>query len=189
MRMILATAILGLSFGAVHAHTVDRIDITEYGIYTTDTAATTASPGTATGKIDQVANVKLVQSTTTVPAQQGVEFGFRYKIVGQPVAAPPPQAGTTILGVQIGAQPAPPPVATVNLKYVTHIPKPGMRNPETGNVTLTNVFYQEHKVGEELYRLYRLTDRWEVVPGVWTLEIWDGDRKLLNQDFLLKKIK
>jgi hypothetical protein len=37
--------------------------------------------------------------------------------------------------------------------------------------------------------LYRLTDRWEVVPGVWTLEIWDGDRKLLNQDFLLKKIK
>jgi hypothetical protein len=77
----------------------------------------------------------------------------------------------------------------VNLKYVTHIPKPGMRNPETGNVTLTNVFYQEHKVGEELYRLYRLTDRWEVAPGVWTLEIWDGDRKLLNQDFLLKKMK
>jgi hypothetical protein len=62
-----------------------------------------------------------------------------------------------------------PPVATVNLKYVTHIPKPGMRNPETGNVTLTNVFYQENKV------------------GVWTLEIWDGDRKLLSQDFLLKK--
>jgi hypothetical protein len=121
-----------------------------------------------------------------VPARQGVEFGFRYKIIGQPVAAPP-QTGTTILGLQIGAQPVSPPVVTVNLKYVTHIPKPGMRNPETGNVTLTNVFYQEHKVGEEQYRLYRLTDRWEVVPGVWTLEIWDGDRKLLSQDFLLKK--
>jgi hypothetical protein len=39
MRMILATAILGLSFETVHAQTVDRIDITEYGIYTTDTAA------------------------------------------------------------------------------------------------------------------------------------------------------
>jgi hypothetical protein len=186
MRMILATAILGLSFETVHAQTVDRIDITEYGIYTTDTAATTTAPGTATGKIDEVANNKLVQSTTTVPARQGVEFGFRYKIIGQPVAAPP-QTGTTILGMQIGAQPVSPPVATVNLKYVTHIPKPGMRNPETGNVTLTNVFYQEHKVGKEQYRLYRLTDRWEVVPGVWTLEIWDGDRKLLSQDFLLKK--
>ena len=84
MRMILATAILSLDFGAVHAHTVDRIDITEYGIYTTDTAATTA-PGTATGKIDQVANVKLVQSTTTVPAQQGVEFDFGTKSSGNPL--------------------------------------------------------------------------------------------------------
>jgi hypothetical protein len=54
-------------------------------------------------------------------------------------------------------------------------------------VTLTNIFYQEHKVGEELYRLYRLTERWEVVPGTWTLEIWEGDRKLSSQDFLLKK--
>jgi hypothetical protein len=149
MRAILATGILGLSLGAAHAQTVERIDITEYGIYTTDTAATTAAPGTATGKIDQVSNIKLVQSTTTIPARQGIEFGFRYKII--------------------------------------HIPKPGMRNPETGNVTLTNVFYQEHKVGEELYRLYRLIDRWEIVPGVWTLEIWDGERKLLSQDFLLKK--
>jgi Domain of unknown function (DUF3859) len=102
MRMILATAILGLSFETVHAQTVDRIDVTEYGIHTTDTAATTTAPGTATGKIDEVANIKLVQSTTTVPARQGVEFGFRYKIIGQPVAAPP-QTGTTILGMQIGA--------------------------------------------------------------------------------------
>jgi hypothetical protein len=52
---------------------------------------------------------------------------------------------------------------------------------------MTNVFYQEHQVGEELYRLYRLTNGWEVVPGIWTLEIWDGERKLLTQDFLLKK--
>jgi hypothetical protein len=187
MRALLAAAMLGLSLGAAGAQTVERIDITEYGIYATETAATTAAPGTASGKIDQVSNIKLLQSTTIVPARQGVEFGFRYKILGQPAAAPPPQAGATILGVQIGSPPAPPPVAAVNLKYVTHIPKPGMRNPETGNVTLTSVFYQEHKVGEELYRLYRLTDRWEVVPGVWTLEIWDGDRKLLSQDFLLKK--
>jgi hypothetical protein len=187
MRAILTIGILGLSLGAAHAQTVERIDITEYGIYTTETAATSAAPGTAAGKIDQVSNIKLVQSTATVPARQGVEFGFRYKIIRQPAVAPPPQAGTTILGMQIGSPPAPPPSAVVNLKYVTHIPKPGMRNPETGNVTLTSVFYQEHKVGEELYRLYRLTDRWEVVPGVWTLEIWDGDRKLLGRDFLVKK--
>jgi hypothetical protein len=187
MRGILAAWLLCMSLAVAHAQALQSIEVTEYGLYATDTANSSAAPGTATGKIDQVSNIKLVQSTTTVPARLGVEFGFRYKIIGQPAAAPAPQAGATILGMQFGTQPATPPSAAVTLKYVTHIPKPGMRNPETGNVTLTNVFYQEHKVGEELYRLYRLTERWEIVPGVWTLEIWDGERKLLSQDFLVKK--
>jgi hypothetical protein len=176
-----------MSLVVAHAQAIQSIEITEYGVYATEAANSSAAPGTATGKIDQVSNIKLVQSTTTIPARVGVEFGFRYKIIGQPAAAPAPQAGATILGMQFGTQPAAPPSAAVNLKYVTHIPKPGMRNPETGNLTLTNVFYQEHRVGEELYRLYRLTERWEIVPGVWTLEIWDGERKLLSQDFLVKK--
>lgn len=187
MRQPLAALMLCASLEVAHAQGVQSIEITEYGIYTTEAATSTAAPGTASGKIDQVANIKLVLSTTTVSARVGVEFGFRYKIIGQPAAAPPQQAGATILGMQFGTQPASQPSAAVNLKYVTHIPKPGMRNPETGNVTLTNVFYQEHKIGEELYRLYRLTERWEIVPGVWTLEIWDGERKLLSQDFLVKK--
>jgi hypothetical protein len=188
MRGILAAWLLCMSLVVAHAQALQGIEVTEYGIYATDTANSSAAPGTATGKIDQVSNIKLVQSTTTVPARLGVEFGFRYEIIGQGAAPQPPQAGTTILGMQFGTQqPAPQPSATVNLKYVTHIPKPGMRNPETGNVTLTNVFYQNHKLGEELYRLYRLTERWEIVPGVWTLEIWEGDRKLLSQDFLVKK--
>jgi hypothetical protein len=187
MRGLLAAVMLCAWLDAAHAQTIQNIELTEYGIYTTEAAASTAAPGTATGKIDQVSNIKLVQSTTTIPARVGVEFGFRYRIVGQPAAAPPPQAGTTILGIQLGTPPPPRPEPQVNLKYVTHIPKPGMRNPETGNVTLTNIFYQEHKIGEELYRLYRLTERWEIVPGIWTLEIWDGERKLLSQDFLLKK--
>jgi Domain of unknown function (DUF3859) len=187
MRGILAAWLLCMSLVVAHAQTIQSIEITEYGIYATDTTNSSAAPGTASGKIDQVSNIKLVQSATTVPARLGVEFGFHYKIIGQTGATPTPQAGATILGMQFGTQPAPQPGGGVNLKYVTHIPKPGMRNPETGNVTLTNVFYQEHKVGEELYRLYRLTERWEIVPGVWTLEIWDGDRKLLSQDFLVKK--
>jgi hypothetical protein len=188
MRGLLAAWLLCMSLVAARAQVIQSIEITEYGIYATDTANSSAAPGTASGKIDQVSNIKLVQSTTTVPARLGIEFGFRYKIIGQPAAAPTPQAATTILGMQFGTQqPAAQPSAGVNLKYVTHIPKPGMRNPETGNVTLTNVFYQDHKPGEELYRLYRLTERWEIVPGVWTLEVWDGERKLLSQDFLVKK--
>jgi Domain of unknown function (DUF3859) len=183
----LAACLLFLSPDIARAQAVQAVEITEFGIYTTERPTSSAAPGTATGRIDEVSNIKLVQSTATIPARVGVEFGFRYKIVGQPGAVPPPQAGSSILGIQLTAPPPPPPIPSVNLKYVTRIPKPGMRNPETGNVTLTNVFYQEHKIGEELYRLHRLTERWEVVPGTWTLEIWDGERKLSSQDFLLKK--
>jgi Domain of unknown function (DUF3859) len=184
---VLCMSVLCMSSGLAHAQAIQSIEITEYGVYTTETATSAAAPGTASGKLDQVTNIKLLQSTTSVPAHVGIEFGFRYKINGQPAAAPPPQARDTILGMQLTPPAVPPPRTGVNLKYVTHIPKPGMRNPETGNVTLTNIFYQEHKVGEELYRLYRLVEPWEIVPGIWTLEIWDGDRKLLSQDFLVKK--
>ena len=179
--------LLCMSLVVAHAQALQGIEVTEYGIYATDTANSSAAPGTATGKIDQVSNIKLVQSTTTVPARLGVEFGFRYKIIGQGAAPQPPQAGDDFWYAIWDAATCAATKRDGESKYVTHIPKPGMRNPETGNVTLTNVFYQDHKLGEELYRLYRLTERWEIVPGVWTLEIWEGDRKMLSQDFLVKK--
>lgn len=142
--------------------TVQRVDITEYGIYTTTTQSKLPASGTASGSIDQETNITLLESTTTVPARLGVEFGFRYKIVG-PTAGP------------------------VNLKNVTVIPPPGIRNPSTGNIILTSVFNQDRNVGGEYYRLYHMTDPWEVVPGVWRLELWDGDRNLVSQGFLLVK--
>jgi hypothetical protein len=142
--------------------TVQRIDITEFGIYSTSTQSKLPSAGTASGTVDQESNIALVQSTTTVPARLGVEFGFRYKIVG-------PNPGA------------------VNLKNVTIIPQPGIRNPATGNVTVTSVFNQDRDVGGEYYRLYHMTDPWEVVPGIWRLELWDGDRNLVSQAFLLVK--
>jgi hypothetical protein len=174
MRGIVAMCVVVASVTAVHAQAVQRIDITEYGIYTTQTASSVAEPGTASGRIEMVANTKLMQSTTVVPARVGVEFGFRYKIVGQATTALAGQNNATLAGQ---ADPK------VTLKYVTHIPAPGIRNPATKNVTLTNIFYQDHRVGEELYRLYRFTDSWEVVPGVWTLEIWEGDRQLVSQGY------
>jgi len=176
VRAILAIGLLMTFVSGVHAQAIQRIDITEYGIYKTQAESFSAAPGTATGKVEEVSDIQLIEATTTVPARAGVEFGFRYKIVGQPNAAA--QSGATI--ARQGA-------ATVNLKNVTHIPAPGMRNPQTQNVTMTSVFYQDVKIGAEPVRLFRFTEPWEVVPGIWTLEIWDGDRKLVSQSFLVKK--
>ena len=178
MRAIVAVFLVAASTLAAHAQAIQRIDITEYGIYTTapESASAAAAPGTAAGRVEEVAEPKLVQSTTSVPARVGIEFGFRYKIVGQSTSGIAAQLNETIAGHKD---------PRVTLRNVTLIPAPGIRNPTTGNVTMSSVFVQERRVGEELFRLYRLTDPWEVVPGTWTFEIWDGERKLVSQSFQL----
>jgi hypothetical protein len=162
MRVVLAIGLLAASLSAGQAQVLQRIEITEYGVYTLETEKSAAAPGTAAGAIDEVSAVDLVQSTTVVPAQIGTAFGFRYKLVG-------------------------PAKATVTLKNVTHVPAPGMHNPQTGNVTLTDTFFQDRKIAGEYYRLFHFTEPWEIVPGLWTLEIWEGDRALVSQGFLVKK--
>jgi len=162
MRIMSAMCLLLAGPAVANAQVAQRVDITEYGVYTMQTEKGTVAPGTAAGSIDEVSNVDLVQTTTVVPAQLGTAFGFRYKITG-------------------------PPKATVTLKNVTRVPAPGMRNPQTGNVTLTDTFYQDRNTVGEFYRLFRFMELWEIVPGLWTLEIWEGDRALVSQGFLVKK--
>jgi hypothetical protein len=41
-------------------------------------------------------------------------------------------------------------------------------------------------IGEKVADLYTLEDIFELVPGVWTVELWDGERKLLTQSFTLE---
>jgi hypothetical protein len=163
MRASSAICLLLSCLSAAQAQVLQRIDITEYGIYTMETEKSATAPGTASGTLDEVSDVEHVQATTIVPAQLGVAFGFRYKLIGQPKA-------------------------TVSLKNVTHVPPPGMHNPQTGNVTLTDVFFQDRKIIGEFYRLFRFTAPWEIVPGLWTMELWEGDRQLASQGFLVKNI-
>jgi hypothetical protein len=43
------------------------------------------------------------------------------------------------------------------------------------------------RIGDTVGALYTLDDSFELVPGIWTFELWDGDRKLLTQSFTLEK--
>ena len=40
-------------------------------------------------------------------------------------------------------------------------------------------------IGSVHWRGYGFDQRWEIVPGVWTIEIWQGDRKLLEHSFTI----
>jgi hypothetical protein len=158
----IATLLAFISNAAI-GQTIKRIEITEFGIYSLDQGERISAPNTPAGFRRDVDNIKLISATDTVPARLGVHFGFRYRIVGEKGA-------------------------TFTLKKVTLIPQPGIQNPNTGETKLRGETSLASGVGGILYSGYTFSYPWEIVPGVWTIEFWDGDRKLASQSFNVAKL-
>lgn len=142
---------------------IQKIEVDNVGIYTANGAGSMATSGAATGQYNFIANAKLVTRTTKISAAKGVNFGYRYKIVGQPANA------------------------NVPLRFVTRYPSPGVRNPATGHSIMEDETTIDRAIGKVEHDLFLITEDWEVVPGVWTLEIWFGDKKLASTTFTLTK--
>jgi hypothetical protein len=159
--MIIALALTTIS-SLASGQTVQRIDIVDFGIYAANRGETTATPGTAAG-VTALTGLKLVRSTTSVPARIGTTFGFRYRFIGQPSGA------------------------TLKIKKVTLYPQPGVRNPATENTTVRGEYFHHEKMGEDQIRVYTLDSEWELVKGTWTFELWLEDRKLASKSFDLVK--
>jgi hypothetical protein len=160
MRLALVVFALLLAAGTGHAQTVSRIDIVDYGIYTVDREAQGRS-SEGIGR-STVRNVRHAVTTTTVPVQIGVTFGFHYKLVGG-------DAGET-----------------VELRKVTKYPPPGLRTPK-GEVLRETERALRNKIGETRFTSYALVDAFELVPGPWTIELWQGSVRLASQTFTLVK--
>ena len=158
-----AVSIVLALFGLAGAHAqsawVDRIEIVERGIYRSEIVKSVDDPNLAAGRINVVADVRLIRPTTDVPAQVGVSFGIRYRIVG-------PRRGDP-----------------VSLKMVTRFPAQGLRNPARSETHYRNDYLASRVVGEETTRTYTFEESWEAIPGTWTFEVWQGDRKLAEQSF------
>jgi uncharacterized protein DUF3859 len=161
--LLLATLLLATLSTTASAQTVERVEIIDFGLYNIgEKMKPTGAFGTAAGVVNGVSHIKLAEATTTVPANLGVHFGFRYKIIGSAKG-------------------------TATLKIVTLIPEPGIRNPNTGRTSVRNEYVETRPIGSTQYAGYSFDNPWEVVPGTWTKEVWDGDRKLASQSFNVVK--
>jgi hypothetical protein len=165
MRIVLTLLLLLFAATGAYAQTarVDRIDVVEYGIFTANTQSMQSAPGTASGTVSTVADIRHAATTRTIPAQQGIRFGFRYTVIGAPAGADVP------------------------LHMVTIFPPPGLTNPATQQRKAQSEYDSSATIGTASYKGYQLTDPWEVVPGVWTLQIWYQGRKLAEQKFTIVK--
>lgn len=164
MRIVAAIFVLLLAPAAwAQTPVLDRIDVNDYGIYTADTTGQEAVQGTATGSMNIVRNIKQAVATRTVPAQLGVRFGYHFTPVGSPDGA------------------------SVQLHHVVIFPSPGLRNPDNGQTNTRDEYDTTKKIGVEAYTGYKLENDWELVPGVWTFQIWYQGKKLAEQSFTVVK--
>ena len=144
---------------AARAQVVERIEIADPGIYRGGgNLGTQVEPGSAGGTFTLLSSWRLVEATTTIPATLGVLFGFQYRTFG-PVRA------------------------TARLKFVTLVPEPGIRNPNTGTTSLRGEYFESVMLAGMHFKGYSFDHSWEIATGMWTFEIWEGDRKLASQSF------
>lgn len=142
---------------------VERADVTRWGIYDVQIVGATADKNLAGGSMNVVAKRRHVRETTTIFARVCTSFGFEYVLVGAPNDA------------------------AVPIRMVTRFPGQGVHNPETGVTTYEHETLVRRTIGQIHFRSYTLENDWEVVPGVWTFELWHGDRKLVDRSFTLSR--
>jgi uncharacterized protein DUF3859 len=162
IRMALAFVLsaVGAASGLAQTPQIQRIDIVEYGIYTVnETNCRRDDQGIE--RCDR-SDVHHAATTWTIPAQHGVEFGLKYRVVGSPKG----------LGVA--------------LKRDWLLPDPGFLEP--GKQPIKRIDRADKvAIGDTTYVSYGFDDPWELVPGPWILEIWYGGRKLTSQTFSVVK--
>jgi hypothetical protein len=144
---------------------VDRIEIVAAGFYdatSTKIVGATAAPAAAASKTNQLGDVVLMSDPPATTARAGIGFGVRFRTSGEPRGA------------------------RATLRSVWKIPPPGIHNPNNDNTYRQSVVDFTTVIGGVHWRGYGFDEPWEVVPGEWTLEIWQGDRKLLEKSFAIK---
>jgi hypothetical protein len=131
------------------------VTIIEHGLYTAEVVGQQRDPsGVVT---DLLANLCHIASTSTVPLRPHVHFGFRYRVDGPDVGVP---ADLTLA-----------------------VTFPGAVHPPAGLPLRRHERHATVPVGAVSYTGYSFDRDWEFVPGVWTLEVLQGERSLAALSF------
>ncbi len=157
---ILMTLFLLCMVGSAAAQTahIDRIELTGYGIVTN---AVSKRVGIGPSGIPHnITRGDHIETTTNViPLCLGTGFGMRFRIVGAPAGA------------------------LADIVAIWRFPPPGLAVPGSTYPAVSDEYTYRDTVGSEAYQTYTFDHRWELVPGTWTLEIWNKDRRLASHDF------
>ena len=165
MRLVLSVLLLvaGLSSADAQSGRIDRFDRIKAGIMKYESLSSTVNDNISTGKIVRGQGIKIVDVTRNIPAKDGTLFGVEVAVVGGPKGSKAP------------------------VKILWRYPQPGLKSPTTGTTKFTDEYVDTVTIGNTFEFHWSLGAEWTLVPGTWTLEVSQDDRKLLVQDFVLTK--
>jgi hypothetical protein len=148
---------------AAHAQTVERITISDPGLYGYETEKVEDAPNSVRGIFRTVRNQRLIEQTERVPGLIGTSFGVNFDVAGKPNGE------------------------SVTLRLITRFPAPGLRDPKTGKLFLTSENDRQFKIGQLAFRSFTFDESWEIMPGTWSFEFWFGGKLLATQKFEVVK--
>ncbi len=142
-----------------------KVQIESFGIYQAKVTRVVPNPNAASGYSNENGAVSLVKQTDRIPLRKGLTFGV-----------------TVVPSGQAKGRPA-------RLKYVWRFPPPGLKNPETGKTHLLDEIQSEFVFGESCVINYTFDAGFEMLPGKWGFEMWDGERELAEMTFIMETSK
>jgi hypothetical protein len=148
------------------APSVAGITITKIGSYTGQSTSAPAEAGqqSPTGTVGTAANWHFLSDSADVDGKVGTQFGIEFRIDGAPAGE------------------------AVTLHLALTFPPQGIRNPNTGErLHSAKIAFPNMKIGALCLLGYGFDNAWEIVPGVWTEQIWYQDRMLAERSFTVSK--
>ena len=144
---------------ALAGMTVTDVEIIDYGIMSAKVAKTIKDQTLVQGAHHSMLAGKFKKRTTEIPAQKGLKFGITYLIKGYPIGS------------------------KVKVDFTVLYPQPGLTNPATGKTDNQSMLQLVKKIGRITATGYVFNQKWEMVPGKWTFQIWIEGRLLAEKNF------
>jgi len=164
----LAILLVGLGFlahaASARTATISGVRVTWYGTFTVGKSKRERQPDNALSVQGSKVKPPMVNSEQVAFAPDAM-FGFGYELKGEPTDA------------------------RIKLRYVIKIPAPGAVDKASGKTKLTDEGDLPNlRLGRgDLFIGESLADFKDPPAGTWTIQLWYGDRMLVEKSFVLTK--
>jgi hypothetical protein len=159
MRFFLAGLfILAGGLGIAEAQTrIDGIKIVERGYMELTESKTINDSSISTGQRTE-ATATLIKSADRIELAENTVFGFFFILHGQPRET------------------------NVKTRVIWRYPDPGIKAAD--KMKFSDEYDTDFQLNDKQWLYWNIGEIWREVPtGIWTCELWYGDRRLTRQDF------